>query len=573
MFESSYSNSWALCIGINDYKCQPKLKTAVNDANKVADLLIRNFAFPKDNVTLLLDSDATKENIIKALHNFIYLTNTNDRVFLFFAGHGSTIVGYKEVGFLIPVEGNDHSSSLIRYEEFTKVSDLIPAKHIFFVFDACFSGLAFTRSIPLGSSRFMLDMLSRKSRQAIASGKANQPVADEDGPISNHSLFAGYLIKGMEGEAKNEQSILSASTLMHYLYQKVANDSNSHQTPHYGHFEGDGDFIFEHPYFNNPRDKVEVDVLYTAFEQNEQSPIQRNNLEDKIKLYLSEDKFRIKLEELVVSELKYFSNQFNENELPNNNGSEEEEYLINTLDKLEYIVKDIQSCLLLIAYYGNQDQKNLINKIFSIMCNEIGLKKEKVLYNELRWFSIIWLLYSTGTILIYKEDYKAFHNLLHIEVPTFTSNYGFVKLLRSYGSAFGSINSYNIFKQMKFHERHYTPISEYVFRKLQPILEDIFYIGSNYENLFDKYEIIIALEYLSNLDWETEFIWAPIGRFGWKNNRGMYSPNPYKNFVNEIKSAKNGTKYLNSGLFKADIDFIDLLDKKLSEFIVTLNWY
>jgi len=34
---------------------------------------------------------------------------------------------------------------------------------------------------------------------------------------------------------------------MNYAYQKVAKDSRSRQTPHYGHIDGDGDFIFRTP--------------------------------------------------------------------------------------------------------------------------------------------------------------------------------------------------------------------------------------------------------------------------------------------------------------------------------------
>jgi hypothetical protein len=34
---------------------------------------------------------------------------------------------------------------------------------------------------------------------------------------------------------------------MNYTYQKVATDSRSKQTPHFGHVDGDGDFIFRTP--------------------------------------------------------------------------------------------------------------------------------------------------------------------------------------------------------------------------------------------------------------------------------------------------------------------------------------
>jgi hypothetical protein len=48
----------------------------------------------------------------------------------------------------------------------------------------------------------------------------------------------------LEGKAHIENGVLTASHLMAYVYRKVSVDSRSRQTPHFGHVEGDGDFVF-----------------------------------------------------------------------------------------------------------------------------------------------------------------------------------------------------------------------------------------------------------------------------------------------------------------------------------------
>lgn len=121
-----------------------------NDATEIAEVLINRFSFPKENVVVLLNGDATKIGILR---NFMRFTNANyvgkdDRIFFFFAGHGHTVRGRRDTGFLIPVDGDTNDlSSLIRWDELTRNADLIPAKHMFFVMDACYGGLAVHRRV------------------------------------------------------------------------------------------------------------------------------------------------------------------------------------------------------------------------------------------------------------------------------------------------------------------------------------------------------------------------------------------------------------------------------------------
>ena len=47
---------------------------------------------------------------------------------------------------------------------------------------------------------------------------------------------------------------------MSYVYSKVATDKNSNQTPHHGHFDGDGDLIFTAPNLNRSEESGEKDI-------------------------------------------------------------------------------------------------------------------------------------------------------------------------------------------------------------------------------------------------------------------------------------------------------------------------
>jgi hypothetical protein len=249
-YQPYYHDSWALAVGINTYEHLSPLSYACNDAGAVATVLRDDLAFPPEHITLLTNHHATKQAILKAYMAFENIaSHPDDRVLVFFAGHGLTKQGHRgDVGFLVPFDGHPKdSSTLIPWYDLTRNADLILAKHVLFIMDACYSGLGLTRGAPPGVRRFLSDMLQRRARQVIAAGKADQAVADEGGPQGSNSLFTGHLLEGLRGAAANKDGVLTASNLMHYVVEKVGKHRDSSQTPHYGYIDGDGDFVLQTP--------------------------------------------------------------------------------------------------------------------------------------------------------------------------------------------------------------------------------------------------------------------------------------------------------------------------------------
>jgi len=265
-----YTNSWALVVGVNAYKFCSPLSYACNDADAVASSLVDRLGFESSKLFLLKDERATKQSILdRYLELSSLATDPDDRVFVFFAGHGFTTQGLRgPVGYLVPVDGHtDKLNSLIRWDELTRNAELIPAKHILFIIDACYSGLMIQRVIPPGTGRFVNDMLQRVSRQVITAGKADETVADGGGPAGKNSIFTGYLIEGLSGAASDEGGVLTANMLMNFVYRKVGQDGRSQQTPHYGHIEGDGDFILQTPNNEHLSEEHSADYLVQPLQE------------------------------------------------------------------------------------------------------------------------------------------------------------------------------------------------------------------------------------------------------------------------------------------------------------------
>ena len=75
-------------------------------------MLINDFGFSRSNVNVLLNNEATQNNIKKQLDALVRSAMGNDRVVFYFAGHGQTeTLGLEgtDMGFLLPVEANEEN--------------------------------------------------------------------------------------------------------------------------------------------------------------------------------------------------------------------------------------------------------------------------------------------------------------------------------------------------------------------------------------------------------------------------------------------------------------------------------
>ena len=250
-----YSDSWAIVIGIDDYAKWPKLQYAARDAQAIRQTLIEKFGFTTDHVVSLTNQEATRAGILGAFHDKLAHAGMkkNDRLFVFFAGHGATrqLSSGRALGYIIPVDSdpNQIATDAIPMTELQNIAESLTAKHVLFVMDACYSGLGLTRGGGGGgggAGNFLRDNAKRLGRQMLTAGGADQLVAD--GGPNGHSVFTWTLLQGLAGKGDlNGDGIITATELAAYVAPAVA--AVSRQTPAFGSLPGSegGDFVFELP--------------------------------------------------------------------------------------------------------------------------------------------------------------------------------------------------------------------------------------------------------------------------------------------------------------------------------------
>ena len=233
-----YDDSWALVVGINDYDTVQDLNYAVEDALAIKNMLINQYGFKRSNVRYLIDKEATQSNIKKELSNLRKKVGENDRVVFYFAGHGETEelgIDEGDIGFLLPsdADADDLYYSAIDMEELKRISTMSKAKHMLFLVDACYGGLAAvnTRSLSTSSPNYIDKIKEESARQVITAGGKEEKVIEKD--EWEHSAFTKNLLAGLKDNKadQNQDGYITGSEIGLYLQEKVSFDTENYQTP------------------------------------------------------------------------------------------------------------------------------------------------------------------------------------------------------------------------------------------------------------------------------------------------------------------------------------------------------
>jgi hypothetical protein len=227
---------YALLIGVNDYHDPnlPNLDYPIADAENLYSILVTDYAFDKENITLLKNAKRADINI--ALDNLALKITPEDNLLIFYAGHGWWDQK-ADIGYWLPADASKtYKTEWFRNSTLCDYIREINSKHTLLITDACFGGSIFkTRSVSMEATRAIQMLYNLPSRKAMTSGTLTE--------VPDRSSFVRFLIERLH---ENEEKCLSSEQLFSSF--RIAVINNSDVIPQYGEIKnvGDqgGDFIF-----------------------------------------------------------------------------------------------------------------------------------------------------------------------------------------------------------------------------------------------------------------------------------------------------------------------------------------
>ena len=228
--------SYALVIGIAKYKNLPdsaQLAYPNRDAQDIYTTLIsaEGGQFPAENVHELIDEKATIANIRHELEVWLpSVTKDDDRVLIYFAGHGFVSRGE---AYLASYDIDLHNIANTAYPMTALGQDIggkIKGKWKVLITDACHSGAITPESDRAQVNQTLLDL--QKSLFSLTASRDREQSFESENWGGGHGIFTYYVIKGLEGEADtNGDGVVSADELAEYVHTNVRLATQEQQNP------------------------------------------------------------------------------------------------------------------------------------------------------------------------------------------------------------------------------------------------------------------------------------------------------------------------------------------------------
>lgn len=220
---------YALLVGVSAYNHMPTLRYTDDDAYRIFAFLKspEGGALPDEQIRLLIDEDATRQNILREMQKVFYKADKNDMVVLYFSGHGLK-------GSLIPYDF-DGLNNQLAYTDVQAILDRSEAKQKVCLVDACYAGSMQqpkNATISQSLNNFYTLINSATSGTAFLLSSAESEVSLEDNGL-RQGVFSHFLIKGLKGEAdENQDKMVQLGELFNYVTAEVKRYTLNRQSPY-----------------------------------------------------------------------------------------------------------------------------------------------------------------------------------------------------------------------------------------------------------------------------------------------------------------------------------------------------
>jgi len=249
--EVEIEDKYALVIGISEYKFDtvPDLKYPKQDARDFYQFLISDsYAnFPKDNVALLTDEDASTQAISREMSRLVMEVDENDLVIIYYSGHGAPGPDKNDDEkdnhdeYYVTYDTDTSSgvklySTGIRDDQFGNWLKSMDSKQVAIFLDSCYSGGATkaTKGTTIPGQKALpknevFNDFSFENRLLFAASEENQP--SWESTKFKQGVFTHFLLKGLKGEADyDNDGAVQAGELYDYLKPQVTSYVDEHFT-------------------------------------------------------------------------------------------------------------------------------------------------------------------------------------------------------------------------------------------------------------------------------------------------------------------------------------------------------
>jgi len=312
----------------------------------------------------------------------------------------------------------------------------------------------------------------------------------------------------------------------------------------------------------------DLEAKVTAIEQQRiADPISPRLAVATMKRYLSEDRYRIQLEDFVIRELTSIRKQLSLERFPLGSPTPDAKTYTARVEQFEVISSKLVPMVATAVYWGGSDLDKLWRRCLeTLLKSEFRAGMSYKPWSMLQYYPAALLTYGAGLTALLRNRLDLIRLLLltpfkfqdHEEPrsPIHVTKSG--HCLQKDAALWLDPLSPN--------EQRKTPGSDWMVKRLPAMLVEIIGDDVNFEDLFDDFECLISLVSV-DAGWP-----GAMGRFGWRHWHHSDASPPIKRLIHELSAQGEKHPLLQAGFFRGGVKRFAEALRIVSEHANQLAW-
>lgn len=285
-----------------------------------------------------------------------------------------------------------------------------------------------------------------------------------------------------------------------------------------------------------------------------------------IKKLVSDDNLRIELNDLIGYHLTNLFDAFDSEKFSNGTKYSPNEFK-KRIEKCEALTEELCTIQALLGYWGTDRHSPLYTLSIENIANHLKDHGGNRAWIAVKWHALQRIFFYSGIAITARNDNKRLFRIFDIKIPSPASQNKKVSVPEALLYVNRELDS--AYDNLIEEKNKQLPLRKYIYNQIKLNIDDVIYLGNTFEDVFYKFEIIFALEYISRrYDKIGENVWGPSGLFGFK----QYGYNPFNELAKEAEQQKENWELIKAGFFKGDFDRFQKIYASFQERLHRFQW-
>jgi hypothetical protein len=310
-----------------------------------------------------------------------------------------------------------------------------------------------------------------------------------------------------------------------------------------------------------------AEKVFALEEINRPHPLSAKMAEATVKKYLVDDRYRIRLHDLVMDELNLLDGELSDTHFPVGVPFTSNE-LWRRVQRYEALSEMLLAIIITGCYWDEKSQQLWAKCLERLSYRPTAISGVPA-WIDLRLYPALLLLYGGGIAAIVAEQYDTFATLLTKAMARVESkDQPLVLAVNAW-----EVMEQNIAEQLPNMQNQISPLSEHLYSVLREHLKEYLPQDIRYQEYFDRFEYLLALVHADLKGKQEDGISGPIGRFGWRGRgaRRLDAPPIMGEIESEIARAGENWPLLKAGLFDTSVERLQMVKTRFDAWVLSLH--